>query len=229
MKKIWVAAVIAFGSFGIACGDITAESPEKACESDEDFGDPSKASIERAATFAIRAGGSAGFLDEGPTFRDYVATEETENGYTASFEPELTVDLVLADGVWRIARVEGVIDEEACFTLLGYDEEDSTETDEHEFLNVRLRAENKRAAIYAALIGSPMWRGEIPYEGYRSLCYAAIYDEDGEPMHRTRAYPIAIPKEETDRTTGTTSIRVPGDKEAASGEFICETVPRASR
>lgn len=229
MNKRWPALIVTLALLGAACGDITAESPEKACEAEDEYGDVSKASVGRAATFAIRAGGSAGFLDEGPTFRDYVETEETESGYTATFDPDLAVDLVLTAGVWRISRVEGVIDEEACFTLLGYDEQDSTETNEHEFLNVRLRAENKRAAIYAALIGSPMWRGEIPYEGYRSMCYAAIYDEDGEPMHRTKAYPITIPEEETDRTTGTTSIRVPGDKEAASGEFVCETVPRANR
>lgn len=206
-----------------ACGDITTVSPTRSCSAEVERSSVG-GEVERAATFAIRAGGSAGFLDEGPTFRDYVGTKQTEDGFQAHFAPDLDVDVVLSDGSWHVQKVDGVIDEETCFTLLGYDEIDSQEPAEHAFLNVRLRAENKRAAIRAALIGSPVWLGPIPYEGFKSRCYAELYDEAGEPTHRTRFYPIDIPAEETNRTSGNTFIEVPGDKNAASGRFHCETI-----
>lgn len=216
-------------SSSLACGDITTVDTDISCSADTEFAGLEKNSEERAALFAIRAGGSAGFLDEGPTFRDYIDTQETEDGYTATFDPELDVEIVLSDGIWRVDRVEGLIDEETCFTLLGYDEEDSDEPAEHQFLNVRLRTENKRAAVRAALIGSPVWTGPIPYEGFRSRCYAAVFNESGEPTHRTRFYPIDIPEKESDRTSGNSFIEVPGDKESASGEFVCETTELGNR
>lgn len=180
--------------------------------------------LERAATYAIRAGASTGFLDEGPTFRDYAGIEETEDGFTATFRPDLTVDIVLDGGTWRVTGAGGKIDEEACLTLLGYTEMDSHESVGHEFLNLRLSPADKRRAEPSKLYGAPLWHGPIPYEGYSSRCYAQLYDENGESTHKTRLYPIAIPKKETDRNSGVTYIRVPDDKRSASGEFICETV-----
>ena len=207
-----------------ACGDITAEPPTRSCAADQTYENTGPGEPERAATFAIRAGGSAGFLDEGPTYRDYAGIEVTDEGFVARFKPELEVDLVLDGRTWRVVEVDGVIDQETCLTLLGYSEEDSTEDVGHEFLNVRLRAENKRSATRAALIGAPMWRGPIPYDGFRSRCYAQLYDESGKATHRTRYYPIDIPEKETNRNSGNTFIEVDGDAEAASGEFVCETV-----
>ncbi len=207
-----------------ACGDITAEDPTGSCALEEEVSF-SGGDARRAATFGIRAGGSAGFLDEGPTFRDYISVDEVDSGFEVVFDPELRVRVGLEGDLWRVESVDGLVDEETCFTLLGYEEPDSEEGAEHEFLNVRLRAENKRAAISAALIGSPMWLGPIPYEGFRSRCRAEIFDEDGDLQHTTRAYPIDIPEKEGDRFSGGTFIEVPGNKEFASGEFVCETVP----
>ncbi len=229
LRKGFAVAMLAVLATSIGCGDITTEDTDISCAPDGEYSGFEKNSPERAALFAIRAGGSAGFLDEGPTFRDYLDIEETEDGYSATFDPDLVVEVVLSEGLWRVNRVEGLIDEETCFTLLGYDEEDSDEPAEHQFLNVRLRAENKRAAIRAALIGSPVWMGPIPYEGFKSRCYAAVFNEEGEPTHRTRFYPIEIPEEESDRTSGNSFIEVPGDKESASGEFVCETTEVGNR
>jgi hypothetical protein len=223
-----VGALLLLALLTAACGDITAEPSTRSCAADQSYENTGPGEPERAATFAIRAGGSAGFLDEGPTYRDYVGVEVTETGFVASFEPQLEVDLVLDERTWRVVAVDGVIDEETCLTLLGYSEEDSTEEQEHQFLNVRLRSENKRNAVRAALIGAPMWTGPIPYEGFRSRCYAQLYDEDGKATHRTRYYPLDIPKKETNRNSGNTFIEVDGDAEAASGEFVCETVPITS-
>jgi hypothetical protein len=232
VRYFWSARLLASCAVGLlvlpACGDITAEDPSMTCAIDEEL-ETAGGDARRAATFGIRAGSSAGFLDEGPTFRDYVDVTAQDGTFEVLFDPELRVTVGLEGDIWRVESVDGLVDEETCFTLLGYEEPDSEESAEHEFLNVRLRAENKRAAITAALIGSPMWLGPIPYEGYKSRCRAEIFDEDGDLQHTTRAYPIDIPKEETDRFSGGTFIEVPGNKEFASGEFVCETVPASSR
>jgi hypothetical protein len=221
--------LLSLGLALVACGDISPDVPSSRRCATEEQPEGDGGELDRAATFAIRAGGSTGFLDEGPTFRDYVGIRSDDDGFIAIFEAQLEVRVVLDGGTWVVVSAEGEIDEESCLTLLGYSEPDSEESPGHEFLKTRLSAADPRRALRARLFGAPVWLGPIPYEGFRSRCYAQLYDEDGEATHKTRYYPIDIPEKETDRSSGVTFIQVADDPTSATGEFICETVASVTR